>query len=97
VIEPRPGIQLLFGGDGEAATDAGRMHLELDHLMLRLAPVPLLVFDVGKFALPVGTFAARRFSTTNPLIGRPDGYPVIYPWGTQLSGARRGSTTGWPS
>jgi hypothetical protein len=54
---------------------------------LRLAPLPLLVFDVGRFPQPVGAFAARRFSTVNPLIGRPDGYPVTYPLGAMVSGA----------
>ncbi len=35
----------------------------------------------------VGTFAARRFSTRNPLIGEPDGYPIEYPVGVELSGS----------
>ncbi len=86
VIEPRPGLQLLAGTAAAAATDEREVQLELDHLTLRVAPAALLTLDVGKFALPVGTFAGRRFSPNNPLIGRPDGYPVIYPWGAQLSG-----------
>jgi hypothetical protein len=47
-----------------------------------------LVVDAGKMAHPVGAFAARRYSSRNPLIGVPDGYPVQYPYGVQLSGAR---------
>jgi hypothetical protein len=47
-----------------------------------------LVVDAGKMAHPVGAFAARRYSSRNPMIGVPDGYPVQYPYGVQLSGAR---------
>jgi len=45
--------------------------------------------DAGKLPNPIGTFAARRFSNRNPLIGTPDGYPVQYPYGIQVSGAAR--------
>ena len=45
------------------------------------------VVDVGKIQPVVGTFAARRYSTRNPLIGMPDGYPLQYPFGVQASGA----------
>jgi hypothetical protein len=47
-----------------------------------------LVVDAGKMPHPVGAFASRRYSMRNPLIGVPDGYPVQYPIGLQLSGAR---------
>ena len=47
-----------------------------------------LVVDAGKIPHVVGTFAARRYSSRNPLIGIPDGYPVQYPLGLQVSGAR---------
>jgi hypothetical protein len=47
-----------------------------------------LVIDVGKMPHPVGVFASRRYSVRNPLIGVPDGYPVQYPLGLQVSGAR---------
>src|SRR6476619_1945987 len=46
------------------------------------------VIDAGKIAPVVGTVAARRYSTRNPLIGMPDGYPLQYPLGVQASGAR---------
>ena len=46
------------------------------------------VIDAGKIAPVIGTFAARRYSTRNPLIGMPDGYPLQYPLGVQASGAR---------
>ena len=46
-----------------------------------------LVIDVGKMPHLIGTFAPRRYSSRNPLIGIPDGYPVQYPLGVQASGA----------
>jgi hypothetical protein len=46
------------------------------------------VVDAGKLTQPLGAFASRRYSVRNPLIGVPDGYPVQYPLGVQLSGAR---------
>jgi hypothetical protein len=47
-----------------------------------------LVVDAGRMPHPVGAFASRRYSTRNPLIGTPDGYPIEYPLGVQLSGVR---------
>ncbi len=86
IVEPRPDLQLIAGVEAVGATDEAS-ELTLEHLVLRFMPSPLVVFDAGKLPFPIGTFAARRFSTTNPLIGLPDGYPVIYPWGGQISGA----------
>jgi hypothetical protein len=83
-VELHRALHILVGAEIEAATDQDDAEVELDHLTLRFAPGPVAL-DLGKFATPVGTFAARRFSTTNPLIGRPDGYPVAYPWGAMLS------------
>jgi hypothetical protein len=37
--------------------------------------------------MPVGQFGARRLPHTNPLIGTPDAYPTLYPWGATASGA----------
>lgn len=87
VIEPHHGVQIVGGNEVEGATDEREVEVELDHLTLRMAPTRLLVLDVGRFAQPVGAFAARRFSSVNPLIGIPDGYPVTYPVGAMVSGA----------
>ena len=46
------------------------------------------VIDAGKIQHVIGTFAARRYSTRNPLIGTPDGYPLQYPLGVMASGTR---------
>ena len=59
-----------------------------DMLGVRYVRSEAFVIDVGKMAHPVGAFASRRYSTRNPLVGAPDGYPVAYPLGVQLSGNR---------
>ena len=90
VVEPHPSWQLIAGVEVEAASDASTDELvefEVEQLAVRFMPSALYVVDVGKLLFPIGTFAERRFSTTNPLIGQPDGYPVIYPWGGQISGS----------
>jgi hypothetical protein len=48
------------------------------------------MLDAGKVTSPIGSFAARRFSWRNPLVGAPDGYPVSYPYGVVATG-----TFGW--
>jgi hypothetical protein len=59
-----------------------------DMLGARYVQSEALVIDVGKMPHPVGAFASRRYSVRNPLIGLPDGYPVQYPLGLQVSGVR---------
>lgn len=62
---------------------------EFEQYGVRYTASPRFVFDAGKIPLPIGTFAARRFSNRNPLIGAPDGYPVQYPYGVLVSGAAK--------
>jgi hypothetical protein len=86
----RPTLQLIFMGEiegGDATDQQDQLGIGYDQLVLRYIPSPLLDIDVGKFPSPVGAFANRRLSTTNPLIGSPDGYAVTYPWGVAVSGA----------
>lgn len=71
---------------GRARTEPGT-EAYLDLAGLRWTRSEALVVDAGKLAHPVGAFASRRYSNRNPLIGVPDGYPVQYPIGLQLSGA----------
>lgn len=59
-----------------------------DLVGIRYTRSDALVIDAGKMAQPIGTFAARRYSSRNPLIGIPDGYPVQYPLAVQLSGMK---------
>jgi hypothetical protein len=84
----RPELQLLALGELEAGKGGaeGKTEVDYDQLLLRYLRSPALVIDVGKFASPVGTFANRRFSPVNPLIGVPEGYPVTYPWGVKVDG-----------
>jgi hypothetical protein len=58
-----------------------------DQLSLRYLPARALVLEGGKILMPVGQFGARRLPHTNPLIGTPDAYPTLYPWGATASGA----------
>ena len=58
----------------------------LEQLQVRAAASRALSVVAGKILLPIGEFAARRFSNTNPLIGAPDAYPVEYPWGAIATG-----------
>lgn len=62
-------------------------HAELTQLALRYTLSPALVTEIGKIESPLGTFAARRLSNRNPLIGVPDGYPTSYPWGVRMGGS----------
>lgn len=88
-VEPWSGIVLYAQGlvEGGPAQDEQETEVYLDQLGLRYARSPEFVVDVGKMPQVIGTFASRRFSTRNPLIGMPDGYPLRYPAGVQVSGA----------
>jgi hypothetical protein len=88
-VDLRQGLQLLALGELEAGKGGqeGKTEVNYDQLVLRYTRSPALTVNVGKFATPVGSFANRRFSPVNPLIGSPDGYPVLYPWGIQVGGA----------
>jgi hypothetical protein len=78
----------LQTGDGRAPREVAQgTQISLEQAVLRYDRFPKLVMNVGKLLSPVGTFGDRRLSTTNPLIGSPDSYPVSYPWGAELSGA----------
>jgi hypothetical protein len=80
---------------GQATMETGAASTELlgrsyrasvEQFGLRFTPSPAFVFDGGRLTSVVGTFAARRFSNRNPLIGTPDGYAVNYPYGAMVSG-----------
>lgn len=59
----------------------------LELLALRYGRSRALVVEGGRVLYPIGAFAARRFSNTNPLIGAPDLYTPQYPVGMIVSGA----------
>ena len=89
--EPWAGVVLYAQSqvEGGPAQPESRTELYLDQIGVRYTRAPALVVDVGKMPQIVGTFAPRRFSTRNPLIVIPDGYPLQYPVGAQVSGATR--------
>jgi hypothetical protein len=89
--EPRIGWVLYAQGElvEGAARAPNSESAELEQLGLRYTRSARAVVDVGKITYPVGGFASRRFSNRNPLIGEPDGYPVEYPVGAQVSGVAK--------
>ncbi len=90
--EPVSGLVFFAEAQGEggpARIGAHEYHVDADQFGVRYARSPLVVVDVGRLVPVVGTFAARRFSTRNPLIGVPDGYPLVYPDGAEISGEGR--------
>jgi hypothetical protein len=79
-------LRVLGVGDVSTADDEdadGALNL----LSLRYGRSRALVLEAGKILYPIGAFAARRFSHTNPLVGAPDLYAPQYPEGVVLSGA----------
>lgn len=90
IAELRPDLAVLALGELEGGNALEEGHeVGIEQLVLRYARSRSLVIDVGQLVSPVGAFGSRRFSTINPLIGSPDGYPVTYPWGFQIAGAFR--------
>jgi hypothetical protein len=80
-------MQVLILGEFAAGPATNRdPDANLQQLVARLVPFPGLMVEGGRLPHPVGTFAGRRFSSTNPLIGTPDAYPTLYPWGGQVRG-----------
>jgi len=73
--------------EGLAGNAAEESELEAEQYGLRYTGSSALVVDVGRIPALIGTFASRRFSNRNPLIGEPDGYPAQYPYGALVSGA----------
>ena len=87
--EPVAGLTFHALGEAEGGPAEEHTELEVDQAGVRWTRSRTLVADAGILTSPVGTFGARRMSTRNPLIGAPDGYPVTYPLGAQLSGVVR--------
>ena len=82
-----PRVQLFALAEVESETGSGEpTEVGIEQLGIRYIRSPALVIEAGKTTTLVGAFANRRFSTTNPLIGRPDSYDVSYPLGAIASG-----------
>lgn len=91
-IEPLPGL-VFYGQGGAYAAGLNSLNrtfdADMDQYGIRYIAGQGLVIDAGKLQPVVGTFASRHFSNRNPLIGAPDGYSLVYPYGVQISGERR--------
>jgi len=75
-----------FEGNIEFGENNAEAVAELEAVAVRFAPTPMFVAEAGRIEAVVGTFPQRRFPTRNPLIGIPDGYPTLYPWGVKIGG-----------
>ena len=87
VAPARSLLILALGGAGSGTAYGDAEHFELEAFTVRATISRALVLTAGKLPSPVGGFAPRRLSPTNPLIGEPDAYPTTYPLGVQVSGA----------
>lgn len=80
-------LELRTLGVAEAGTGSEDADASLQMLTVWYGHSRALVVEAGKVLHPVGAFAARRFSNTNPLVGGPDLYAPQYPEGIIGSGA----------
>jgi hypothetical protein len=88
MIRPGAAFELVALGEAEASTaDGDEAEAELEMLSLRWLPSRYFSVEAGRILMPVGSFGRRRFSNVNSLIGSPDLYPTLYPWGAMASGA----------
>jgi hypothetical protein len=53
----------------------------------RWSPSDAFILEAGKLTHVVGTFSSRYLSFRNPLVGMPDGYALVYPFGVKVSGS----------
>ncbi|HEY9226270.1 MAG TPA: hypothetical protein VIP11_06470 [Gemmatimonadaceae bacterium] len=74
------------GGPARASFVENAYHANMNQFAARYTVARALVVDAGQVTPILGTFATRRFSTRNPLIGSPDGYALDYPVGVVVSG-----------
>jgi hypothetical protein len=85
-----PWRDVVVFGQLSAETGPGR-HEEGSELYVtqygtRWSPSDAFVLEAGRMMHVVGTFSSRWLSFRNPLIGMPDGYSLVYPFGLKISG-----------
>lgn len=87
-IEPIPHLVLYAQGEGETGPARAREDYSVhsDQFGVRYVGSRAFTADAGRLVPVIGTFAARRFSTRNPLIGQPDAYSLEYPYGAEVAG-----------
>jgi hypothetical protein len=86
-----PWRDVVVFGQLSAETGPGR-HEEGSELYVtqygtRWSPSDAFTLEAGKMTHVVGTFASRWLSFRNPLVGMPDGYSLVYPFGVKLTGS----------
>lgn len=91
-VEPWRGLVLYAQGDIEGGNarhprDGRNVVADLDQVGVRYLGARGISIDAGRVSPVVGTFASRRFSNRNPLIGAPDSYAIEYPVGVVVAGA----------
>ena len=92
-----PWRDVVFFGQLSAESGPGR-HEEGSELYVtqygtRWSPSDAFVLEAGKMSHVVGAFSSRYLSFRNPLIGMPDGYALVYPFGVKVTGST--STFDW--
>lgn len=76
----------LSAETGPARHEAGS-ELHVTQYGTRWSPSDAFVLEVGKTTHVVGAFSSRYLSFRNPLVGMPDGYSLVYPFGVKLTGS----------
>jgi hypothetical protein len=90
-IEPLRDL-VLFGEvmvESGPARDESGTELSPKQFGLRYSPSDAFTIEGGRIQHVVGSFASRRLSFRNPLVGAPDGYASAYPYGVVASGTVR--------
>ena len=87
-IEPLRDV-VLFGQlqaeTGKARHEPGS-EVYVNQYGARWSPSDAFVLEAGKMTHIIGVFSNRHLSFRNPLIGEPDGYSAVYPYGVRISG-----------
>lgn len=87
LVVPLPNrIEFRALGVATVATEDLPEYGSLEQLELRWRPTPSFGLEAGRLLMPVGAFGQRHFSDANPLVGDPDLYPPVYPWGAVVGG-----------
>jgi hypothetical protein len=86
-----PWRDVVFFGQLSAESGAARQEegseLYVTQYGTRWSPSDAFVLEAGKMTHVVGTFQSRSLSFRNPLVGMPDGYSLVYPFGVRVSGS----------
>lgn len=86
-----PWRDVVVFGQLQAETGPGRhepgSELYVNQYGVRWSPRDAFVLEAGKMSHVVGVFSARHLSFRNPLVGSPDGYSLVYPFGVRVSGS----------